>query len=193
MRRLRILIAGVALLAAASPAAAQRITFDLRGAVAAPLEKLAGTELNTGYGLGATIAYRLQEHLHVYGGWDLIHFSSDNSFAGADMDFEETGYTFGLRFEHPIANMSRTSFRVEGGGTFQHIEIENTAGDIIGDSGHEMGFEVGAGFLIPIGTKWSVTPTLRYRSLTNDFLVGSSTTDVNLRYAALEFGFSRRF
>ena len=49
-----------------------------------------------------TLAVRALKHLHVYGGWDWMHFSSDNSFAGSNMDFEETGYTYGLRYQHPL-------------------------------------------------------------------------------------------
>lgn len=185
----------VALAAAAftGDLAAQRITLDLRGAVAAPTSELGGTDLGTGAGFGGTVAWQLQPHLHLYGGWDWMRFAADNWFAGPEPDFEETGYTFGLRFEHPLRTTSRTLYRLEAGGTYKHIEVEDANGDVIEDTGHGLGYELGAGLLMPLGETWKLAPTLRYRALSRDFTVGATTTAGDLRYVALEIGFSRRF
>lgn len=177
----------------ASDLAAQRLTVDLRGAVATPTSELGGADLGMGAGFGATIAWRLQPHLHVYGGWDWMRFAADDSFAGPEPDFEETGYTFGLRFEHPLRPESRTMYRLEAGGTYKHIEVEDENGDNIADTDHGLGYELGAGLLVPLGEAWKLAPTLRYRSLSRDFTVGAVTTPAELRYVALEIGFSRRF
>jgi hypothetical protein len=193
MRNRIVVLGGIALLAAAPQLAAQRASFDVRAAVAVPTSKLAGTELQTGFGAGFTLAYRVQPHVHVYGGWDWMHFAADQSFAGANMDFEETGYTFGLRFEHPFRPTSPLAFRIEGGGTYKHNEIENSAGDLVVNSGHGFGFEGGLGLLVPMNGSWGVTPTLRYRSLSRDYTVASSTSEGVLKYLALEVGMSRRF
>jgi hypothetical protein len=174
--------------------AQQRVTVDLRAAAAVAAQKLAGTELDAGIGFGGTLAFRIQPHLHVYGGWDWLHFSADDSFAGSDRDFEETGYTFGLRFEHPVrGEEGRLAYRLEGGGTFKHIEIEDDEGELVADSDHGLGFEVGAALLMPLGDTWRFVPALRYRSLDRDFRIGSTTTDASLRYVSLELGISRRF
>jgi hypothetical protein len=185
----------IALAAAAftSDLTAQRLTVDLRGAVAAPTSELGGTDLGIGAGFGGTVAWQLQPHLHLYGGWDWMRFAADNSFAGAEPDFEETGYTFGLRFEHPLRPTSRTLYRLEAGGTYKHIEVEDENGDIIADTDHGLGYELGAGLLMPLGETWKLAPTLRYRALSRDFTVGATTTSGDLRYVALEIGFSRRF
>lgn len=174
--------------------AQQRVTVDLRAAAAVAAQKLAGAELDAGVGFGGTLAFRIQPHLHVYGGWDWLHFRADDSFAGSDRDFEETGYTFGLRFEHPVRDEEgRLAYRLEGGGTFKHIEIEDDEGELVADSDHGLGFEVGAALLVPLGNAWRFVPALRYRSLDRDFRIGSTTTDASLRYVALELGISRRF
>ena len=193
MRHLVILAATTLLVSATPLAAQQRVSADLRIAVATPTEKLSGADLDPGMGLGATIAVRLQPHLHVYGGWDWMRFRADHSFAGAKMDFEETGYTLGLRFEHPIRETSRFSYRVEAGATYKHIEVENEDGDIIADSDHGAGFEAGAGLLTPLAGSFKLTTMLRYRSLARDFTVANTTSSGSLRYGALEIGITRRF
>jgi hypothetical protein len=181
------------LLAAPVALSAQRVAVDLRTVGAVSTERLAGTELSVGGGFGATVAYFVRPHLAVYGGWDWLHFQADNSFAGADMGFGETGYTAGLRFEHPIGRSEHPLFRIEGGGTYKHMEIENPAGDVVADSGHELGFEAGGGVVFAIGTAWRLTPTLRFRALTPAFEITGVTTRSDLRYVGIELGLSRRF
>ena len=180
------------LLAAPAPLAGQRLSVDMRGAAAVPTSKLAGTELQTGFGFGATLAYRVQPHLHLYAGWDWMHFAADQTFAGSNMDFEETGYAFGARFEHPLRVGSGLAFRVEGGGTYKHNELENGAGDLVTNTGHGFGYEAGVGLLVPM-QRWGLASTLRYRSLTRDYDVSGTTRTGHLRYVALEVGVSRSF
>jgi hypothetical protein len=160
--------------------------------VATATQRLAGADLSVGLGFGATLAYAVQRHLAVYGAWDWIHFQSEQSFAGTDMDFEETGYSLGLRFQRPMLR-ERMLFRVEAGGTFKHVEIQNVDGNIVSDSGHGLGFEAGGGVVIPIGTNWRLGPTVRFRSLTPDHEIAGTTTKTDSRYVGVEIGLSRRF
>ena len=177
---------------ATAPVEAQRLTLDLRPVVATP-SRLAGSDLDMGLGFGAAVAYQLQPHLHLYGGWDWLQFASEQSFLGADHDFGETGYVFGLRFEHPFGDASPMLYRVEGGGTYKHVEIENEDGDIVADSKHRLGYEFGLGLLWPVGNTWRVGPTMRYRSLEPKFDMTGATTRGTLRYMGLELSISRRF
>jgi hypothetical protein len=182
-----------ALLAGPDGVTAQGFEVDVRAVGATSTQRLAGTDLSVGAGFGATAAYFLQPHLALYGGWDWLHFQADQSFAGADMDFEETGYAAGLRFEHPIGGSERTLYRLEAGGTFKHVEIEDDGGDIVSDSGHELGFEVGGGVVFPLGSAWRLTPTVRFRTLQPSFEITGVTTRSDLRYVGFELGVSRRF
>jgi hypothetical protein len=192
MRPLVLTVACLMAAGAAGSAQAQRFTVDLRPVIASPSE-LAGSELDVGLGFGATVAYQLQQHLHLYAGWDWLQFGANNSFAGLDRDFGETGYTFGLRFEHPLSEASRLLYRVEGGGTYKHVEIENQDGDIIADSDHSLGYELGLGLLWPAGNTWRFGPTFRFRSLDPDFDISGVGTSGTLRYMGLELSISRRF
>lgn len=194
MRTTLALGAAALALAFSSPIAGaqQRVTLDLRTTLVSPISDV-DADLSPGFGFGGTIAYRLQPHLHLYGGWDWIRFTSDQSFAGADLDFEETGYTFGLRFEHPLGNDSRRMYRLEAGGLYKHLEIEDSDGALVDDSGHGLGFELGAGLLLPMGERWSLVPAARFRSHSPSFDVGSGTTEGTMSYVGIELGFSRRF
>lgn len=191
MRPINCAVTWLLIAGSAAGVEAQRFTADIRPIVATPT-RLAGADLEVGIGFGATLAMQLQPHLHVYGGWDWLQFGSNNSFGGLHHDFGETGYTFGLRFEHPLGDASPMRYRLEGGGTYKHVEIEDEDGDIVADSKHSPGFEFGMGLLWPAGETWRVGTTVRYRSLHPDF-TGSATTSGTLRYMGLEMGVSRRF
>lgn len=173
--------------------AQERIALDFRGSVAMPIEKLAGAELGTGLGFGGVFAVRVQPHLYVYTGWDWLHFNPESSFAGSDVDFEETGYTFGLRFDHPFRDGSPMTFRLEAGGTFKHIEFESNDGDAVVDSDHSLGFELGAGFTVPLAGSWRLAPMVRFRSLKPEFDFDDIVTRGNMRYVGFELGIAKRF
>ena len=193
---LRLSAAALALAVAAAftaTAAQPRTTLDLRATVVSPITDFADADLSMGLGFGGTVAFRLQPHLHLYGGWDWLRFHSDASFAGTDMDFEETGYTLGLRFQHEVPWNERISYRLEAGALYKHVEIEDSDGDLISDSGHELGFELGAGLSMVFGEKWNVVPLVRLRSHAPSFTIGATTTDATMRYLGVELGFSRRF
>ena len=167
MRTTILALTTIALLTTTIPADAQtpdRWAVELRANGAMATQELQNDPLDTGFGFEATVRYRFLPHLAAYAGWDWIRFQADQSFAGNDMDFEETGYAFGLRFEHPIRG-SATAGWVRAGGTYDHLEVENTDGDILADSGHGLGWEVGAGVATPLRGGWSITPGVRYRSL----------------------------
>ena len=59
------------------------------------------------------------------------------------------------------------------------------------DSGHGIGWEAGAGFGFRLGNQWQIAPGMRYRSLTRDLTVGTVAAPTDLRYLAVEVGFSR--
>jgi hypothetical protein len=188
MRIVVLATAALSLLAMPYDASGQeRVALDVRGVLASATGDLADADVGTGFGFGATVALRVQQHLHLYGGWDWVHFGAD------DADFEETGYTFGLRFEHPLRAGGRTGYRLEGGGTYKHVEVEDGDGDLIADSDHKLGFELGAGLVTPLGDVWRVTTMGRFRSLSPEFDVGPGITSGTFRYVALEIGFTRRF
>ena len=167
-------------------------SLEFRPGVNYATQDIADADLGLGFGTELTIAYRFMPHLAAYAGWSYNNFAVDQSFAGPDASFEETGYTFGLQFIHPIGE-SGLSYLVRAGGTYNHIEIENNSGDIIIDSGHGLGWQAEAGLVIPLNEKFSLLPSLRYRSLNRDIEIENVSTSVDLNYLSVGVGLSWSF
>jgi hypothetical protein len=154
---------------------------------------LGDTELKTGFGAEGTFTYRFMPHLGAYAGWSWNKFAGGQSSAGGNMDYEETGYCLGLQFIHPISKQSKINYMIKGGGTYNHIETENSEGKIINDTGHGLGWQLGIGAAIPVGKKINLVPEIRYRSLSRDIKIDNTTTAVDLNYLSVGVGFSFSF
>jgi opacity protein-like surface antigen len=149
-------------------------------------------DLGTGVGFEGVFHYRILKHTGVYLGWGWKHFPSESSFAGQNIEFEETGYIYGIQFKHPVANTG-ISYILRAGGTWNHLELENSSGDITYDTGHGAGWQTSAGVEIPLWRNWSLTPTFKYSSLNREFETGTDTFSSNLNYLALQVGFFKNF
>jgi len=172
--------------------AQNRFSVALRPAVNFPVKDLVNANLKTGFGFEGTIAYKFLPHLGAYAGWGWNHFTADKSFAGTDMDFEETGYRLGLQFIHPIDN-SKLNYLIGGGAIYNHIEIENNKGDIISDSGHGWGWNAEAGIDVPVTKRLHLVPTVRYQSLSRDFTIDETKANADLNYISAGVGLSWSF
>lgn len=195
MNRFTIAVAISSVLVAASPALAQQPwVVELRGGVAFPTADLGEDELDTGLGFEGTIRYSFLPHLAAYAGWDWMHFGADEAVGVTDVDVEATGYALGLRFEHPFSGEAGPgpAYWVRAGAIIDHIEIEDQEGDLIADTEHGLGWEVGAGVAIGVGEKGSLTPGVRFRSLSRDLEFDGGEMPVDLRYVAAELGFAWR-
>lgn len=186
---LSIALAGVF---CALPLAAQdRAAIELRGGAALPMEDLGGSDLDPGGGFGLTAALRFMPHVLAYAGWDWFRLTTDEPFAGMDLDVENTGYAFGLKFQHPL--LSDVEGWLRAGAIYNHVELENGDGDRVADSGHELGWEAGTGASIPIGRRFALTPGVRYRTFSGEVDAGTGPIDVNVSYVALEVGIAYQF
>jgi opacity protein-like surface antigen len=193
MYRTIIATATLATLLQLSPAAAQGPWgIQLRGNGAIATQDQDRETTQEGFGFGATIDYFFMPHVAAYAAWDLTHFAA-HEMLGANRDLEETGYALGLRYQHPIRALGRTDGWVRAGAMYNHMELENDEGDVISDSGHDLGWEAGAGLAFGLNNGWSVNPGFRYRSLSRDLDVAGASVPVELQYVAFEIGVARRF
>lgn len=168
------------------------LSWEIRTGIDVATQKLGDADLNTGFGFDGVLTYRFMPHTSVFAGWGWHRFSSDDSFAGSDFDFEETGYTFGLEFMHPISS-SPVDVYIRGGGIYNHIEVEDSDGDITADSGHGLGWQLETGVALSLGNRWLLKPGIRYRSLSTDIEIGTTSVDTDLTYLNLGVGLSRTF
>jgi hypothetical protein len=82
---------------------------------------------------------------------------------------------FGLQYKHAIGS-TPLSYYLRAGGLYNHIEIENADGDIIGDTEHGLGWQFAAGIDYSLGKNWSITPGLKFNSLARDVEMNGTTT-----------------
>lgn len=193
---IRLAVLAIYLATAGSVVAQDRFSIELRPGVNFPTRSLDDASLNTGFGLEGVFAYQLLPPFGVYAGWGWNRFTADESFAGPDVSFEETGYSYGIQFLQPVGQ-SNVALLVRGGVLSNHIEVEDHKGDIIGDSGHS--FREGVGWQVemrvdyPLGDRWSLVPSLRFRSLPRDIRIGAAEREVTLQYVSLGVGIRRVF
>ena len=189
-RRLLIGVPLLLMLCGSTAAAQSRFSLDVNGGAAFPTEELGDAALKTGAGFGLAANVRLMPHLHLYAGWEWHRFALDEAFLASDYDVEDTGYAFGTKFQHPLTPKLDAWLRV--GALYNHVELEDDGGDVVADSGHELGWEAGAGFGYAVSDKVSIMPGVRYRTFSADLTVGQTTVPVDLAYVAAEIMLSFR-
>jgi hypothetical protein len=178
--------------AAAQDTIQKRWAIEARGGANYAINKLGDANLDVGYGFEGTVAFRFIGPLAVYGGWGYNHFTSDQYFEGSKLDFDETGYTFGLQLINSFPN-SKVGYLIKGGAIYNHIETENSAGVIINDTGHGFGWQGGLGINLPLGSRLRITPEIRYRSLSRNITLNNITKAVDLNYISANVGLAFLF
>lgn len=160
-----------------------RFSLDLRPGVDVATKLLGDYDLKAGYGIEGNLAYEIISPLSVYGGWSWNHFANNTT----NDDFDETGYSFGLQAIHQIS-YSNIYYLLRGGALWNHIEMENTSGDIISDTGHGWGWqaEIGTGF--SFGDQFMILPSIRYRTLSRDMVIDNNSSPVDLNYISAGIG-----
>jgi hypothetical protein len=164
---------------------------EIRPGASLATTELAGSSLDPGFGIEGTLHLDLWKSLSVYAGWGWNRFASDESFAGNDIDFEETGYVMGLRYTYKLPQAPLGLF-AKAGAIYNHIEVED-GGDIIADSGHGWGWQSEAGVDISLGNGWKLRPGLKYQALNRDLTVGNANRIVDHNYISLGVGIARYF
>lgn len=170
----------------------KRFGFEFNTGASMATKKINDASPQIGFGFEGTLHYRFMPHLGVYAGWGWNRFGADDSFAGADVCFEETGYVFGLNFMHPIAS-SKMAYYVRAGALYNHVETENADGDIMNDTGHGLGFQVAGGLDINLGKNWSLTPGLKFNSLSRDTELERVSYTIDYQYISARIGIVKRF
>jgi hypothetical protein len=169
----------------------KRFGFEFSTGASVATQKLGGSTLNPGVGFESIFHYRFLEHAGVYAGWGWNKFGADESFAGNDVSFEETGYVLGLQFKHPIGE-SATSYYFRAGSLYNHIELEND-GDVTHNSGHGLGWQLAGGFDFRLGKNWSLTPGIKFNALKRDVENEGVNVPLDLNYLQLRVGILKKF
>ena len=172
--------------------AQDRFGIEFRAGASFATQELGDADLKPGIGLIGIVDYRIMPHVGVYAGWGWNRFSTEESFAGDDIDFEETGYMLGLGFDHPIAQ-GPLNFFLRAGGIYAHIETENHDGEVIDDTGHGWGWQFEGGLDYGFRNNWHLRPAVKFQSLSRDISIEQVTTAVDLTYISASIGIAKRF
>lgn len=176
------IITGITLLISGNANAQRSCDMALRSGVNFPVKNLGNTKLEMGLSFEATLAYKFTQNMAAYAGWGLNAFDEKREDDDLRMHFEETGYTFGLHYKHAFAPGSNYKYMLGAGGTYNHIETENTHGHIINDSGHGIGWQMEAGLGIQISDRAQLIPSVRYRELSRVMTTEGITATGDLNY-----------
>lgn len=197
-----VIISVIAMLIASSGAIAQsscclpykKFGVELNAGASAATSRLAGAKLSPRVGGELLLHYNFMPHLGLYGGWGWNQLSAGKSFAGDNIDFEETGYIAGLEWKHPFSCSSPLSYYLRGGALYNHIEVENNPqGKIIGDTGHGWGYQVAGGLDIPVGRSFRLTPGVKFNSLRRDLRFEGQTYKLRYNYLSIRIGLLYEF
>lgn len=165
-----------------------KFSLELRGGAALPTKELGPSDLNTGMNLEMTANLQVLPHLALYGGWDYGRFTLKQNL-GVYEDGDDTGYAFGARVFAPA--IGKVTPWIRGGGVYDHIELEGNDSDQYVRADHVLGWEAGAGAAVALGSQWSLTPGVRYRSFSPELTELGGKADV--RYVTIDIGISRTF
>lgn len=170
----------------------ERFSVELNSGVSLATNKLIGIKPYPGLGFEGLVHYHLVPQFGVYGGWGWNHFGVGKSFIGSDASFEETGYILGVQYKQSFGD-SPISCYLRLAGLFNHIETENSEGDIISDTKHGFGYQAAVGMEIPLGEKWSLTPGLKFNHLKRDSKFDDVLKKLDHNYVSLRIGLVRYF
>ncbi len=166
--------------------------FELNGGLSLSASAPGETITNAGGGAEALLHYRFAKHLGIYGGWGYNAFRNDYAPAGHSCDFEETGYVIGLQYKRPL-EFSNSSVFIRGGYQYKHIEIEDPSGELLFDTTHGSGWQVGCGIDIPLSEKWSLISEVKYNALPEREGQMTTAPIPDRNYFSLRAGLLKRF
>lgn len=182
----------ILLLACFALQAQDRLGIELRAGGDYATQQLDDADLGFGFGFEGIISYRFIPHLSAYAGWGWQRFTTDELLVDEKTDVEETGYRMGLQFMHPFG-ASSLAYYLRAGAIYNHLELEDEAGNITSDSGHGFGWQAQAGVAIPLGKGWNILPGVGYSSLQRDIGIGDYRTKAHLNYVAVSVGINKTF
>jgi hypothetical protein len=169
-----------------------RFSFELNSGVSFATSELGDVELKPGFGFEGVFHYQLMQHWGLYAGWGWNKLTSKEEIGGEHLDFEETGYVFGVQYKHPVSELP-LKYYLRAGGLYNHIETESSEGTIVDDTGHGLGWQIAGGVEVDLGGKWSLVPGFKFNSLSRSTDYFGTSTDLDLNYISLRVGILKKF
>jgi len=120
-----------------------------------------------------------------------VIFDAHEDFTGRDNAITDLGYVAGIKVGGRFGR-SRVGWQVHGAANYGEIKLyEEDTDNSIGETGHELGWEVGYAITITLPNKWVLTPGMTYRSRRANLTVNGVPEGVDLNYVSVGMGFAR--
>ncbi len=164
-----------------------RFSFEFASGIVVPTKKINDSNFDVGLGFDGLFLYRVISKWGVFAGWGWNKMEVEESYVGKGVCYDETGYVFGIQYSNRVGKKP-LSYYLRGGGLHKHIEIEKSDGEIIDDTGHGLGWQVGGGILYSLNKKWGLTTGVNYSSLVRETDLIGSEKEINYKYVSLKIG-----
>lgn len=164
-------------LAPAAPAAAQvSVEGRVGGAVGNHVPAAAGLETLPGLSLTGLVEYAPVSSASIYAGYSRASFGCEEGFCTDDeVTITTQGFGAGVRVHHGRLPWLRA------GALFYDSAISTSGGDHQNDA--ILGFEVGAGYDIPVYPRLAIVPGIYFRSQPGDDRTTVVGADVGVRFS----------
>ncbi len=165
---------------------------ELRPALNSPTLDLGNTEVVGKLGMEGIVTFQVTDRLAIFTGrsWNKFHCKQlDDSI---DLDFSEIGFSYGIAYSRPIG-ASDIRFVISGAGLLSHTKALDSKDRVIASKRYGLGWQLESGLLIPIGNRWQIHPSIRYRSLLRDMPIESLSKTMEFRYISVGIGIAMKF
>jgi hypothetical protein len=137
------------------------LSLEVRGGLAFPTGSLADVA-ESGYTLGGNATFNFTPQLGLYVGGTFNSFPFGDN---VDATYRDYGLDAGVKASFAGPALPVTPF-LKGGLVYHKLELkgDEVGGDDTFKSDLSLGFEVGGGFMIPLGPRLSFTPAVTYMS-----------------------------
>lgn len=149
-------------------------------------------DVETGWGYGGTLSFRVLPFLGLYAGWDRYRFGfgDQDELAGVETTLADSGLRAGAEVTIPLA-IPVAPF-VMGGGYYGNTEFEIIEGDTKTrfQGGDDFGYEIAGGLNVTVGSL-TIRPLAGYRTRDAElpnFSAGGQAEHVKIEYIYFTIG-----
>lgn len=167
-----------------------KFSLEFNPGVSSHLNKIDNSGSDIGVGFEGILHYQIDSDFGVFVGWGWNRFNIEKTFAGTNNPYEETGYIIGAQYKLTLKNSNYKLF-FRAAALYNHIEIENSDGQIAYNTGHGLGFQAAAGIEIPVGYGWSINPGVKFNLLNRNLDLAGISKEISYNYISLRVGISK--
>lgn len=172
--------------------AQERLGVEVRVNASFPTTDIGDASLNVGPGSEVIVDYQLVSNLGVFIGRGWNRFSADATATVGKMDYDETGYIFGVQYNRQLGE-GPLGLYLRAGGIYNQVDINNEDGDSAFTTDNGLGCRIGVGLNINLGGGWQINPGVKYQALNSDYEMESNPFSANYNYFAVGVGVAKRF